>query len=67
MNYRTIANVFGTLLIVIGCSMVLPIACSLHYGEGDLHAIALSAVITVLMGLICHVPVSYTHLRAHET
>lgn len=51
MNYRTIAYVFGTLLIVIGCSMLLPILCSLYYNEGDFSAILLSAIISIVLGL----------------
>jgi trk system potassium uptake protein TrkH len=51
MNYRTIAYVLGTLLIVIGCSMIFPILCSLYYKEGDLFAILYSAIISVALGL----------------
>lgn len=51
MNYRTIAYVFGTLLIVIGCSMILPILCSVYYNEGDLNSIFISALISVVLGL----------------
>ena len=51
MNYRTIAYVLGTLSIVIGCSMIFPILCSLYYNEGDLFAILLSAIISVVLGL----------------
>ena len=51
MNYRTIAYVLGMLSIVIGCSMIFPILCSLHYNEDDLFAILLSAIISVLLGL----------------
>ena len=51
MNYRTIAYVFGTLLIVIGCSMALPILCSLYYNEGDFQAILISALISIALGL----------------
>ena len=51
MNYRTIAYVLGTLSIVIGCSMIFPILCSLYYNGGDLFAILLSAIISVVLGL----------------
>ncbi|MFC1863626.1 TrkH family potassium uptake protein [Thermodesulfobacteriota bacterium] len=54
MNYRTIAYVFGTLLIVIGCSMVFPIICSLYYNEGDFLAILFSAIISVALGLFLY-------------
>ena len=51
MNYATIANVLGKLLIVTGSSMVFPLICSLYYGEDDLFAIAVTGVITVGLGL----------------
>lgn len=50
MNYTTIINVLGKLLIVTGSSMVLPLICSLYYGEDDLKAIAISGVITISLG-----------------
>jgi trk system potassium uptake protein TrkH len=50
MNYKTIANVLGKLLIVTGSSMVFPLICSLYYGEDDLFAIAITGVITVALG-----------------
>ncbi len=53
MNYPTIANVLGKLLIVTGCSMVLPLICSAYYGENDLAAIFLSALITLVLGGLC--------------
>ena len=52
MNYRSIANVFGVLLVVTGCSMLLPVICSLLYGEDDLESLAISALIAVTVGLI---------------
>ena len=51
MNVGTIAYVLGTLLIVIGSSMVFPLACSLYYNEGDFFSILISALITIAMGL----------------
>ena len=50
MNYKTIANVLGKLLIVTGISMVFPMICSLYYQEDDLYAIAITAIITVCIG-----------------
>ena len=52
MNYTTTANVLGKLLIVTGSSMVFPVICSLYYGEDDLHAIAITGVITIGLGLM---------------
>ncbi|PHR29826.1 MAG: potassium transporter [Desulfotalea sp.] len=51
MNLSSIANVFGTLLIVTGCSMVLPALCSLYYGENDLVALLISMVVIVSAGI----------------
>ncbi len=50
MNYRSIANVFGVLLVVTGCSMILPIICSLYYGEKDVKSLAIAAFISVTCG-----------------
>ena len=52
MNYRSIANVFGVLMVVTGCSMALPVVCSLYYGEDDIKALAVSALVTILVGTI---------------
>ena len=51
MNLTSIANVFGTLLIVTGSSMLLPAVCSFYYGEDDLFAILISALIIVCAGI----------------
>ena len=51
MNYSTIANVLGKLLIVTGSSMVFPLICSLVYRENDLLAIAVTGIITIGLGL----------------
>jgi len=47
MNYKSIANILGKLLIVTGCSMLFPIICSLYYGENDLYAMTIVAIIIV--------------------
>jgi len=51
MNYPSIANVFGTLLLVTGCSMSLPAICSFLYGEDDFGSICIAAVIVISIGL----------------
>jgi len=52
MKYRAISNVLGKLLLVTGCSMLLPILCALFYpGEGDLPALTLSALLIAGAGL----------------
>lgn len=50
MNYRSIANVFGVLMVVTGCSMALPIGCSILYGDDDYQALAISALLAVVCG-----------------
>jgi trk system potassium uptake protein TrkH len=52
MNYRSIVNVFGVLLVVTGSSMVFPVLCSLLYGEDDLISLSISALIAITVGLI---------------
>ncbi len=48
MNVRAIAHVMGTLLLVTGGAMLLPLICAiLYWGEGDLGALALSVAIIV--------------------
>ncbi|MFK5953801.1 MAG: potassium transporter TrkG [Desulfobacterium sp.] len=51
MNYNTITNVLGKLMIVTGCSMAFPLICSLYYGENDLFPIGVTAIFTILIGL----------------
>ena len=50
MNYKTITNVLGKLLIVTGISMIFPLICSLYYRENDFYAIAITGIITVAIG-----------------
>lgn len=51
MRIQPILFVTGTLLLVIGAAMALPLACSLWYGESDSFAFALSMAITLAAGL----------------
>ncbi len=39
-------------MIVTGCSMLFPIICSLYYGEDDLYAISITAIILVGLGYL---------------
>lgn len=50
MNYKTIANVLGKLLIVTGYSTIFPLICSLYYGETDQYAIGITGIIIIGMG-----------------
>ena len=51
MHIYSILHVFGTLFLVTGFSMVLPLICALIYGEGDLAAIFISSLVTILLGM----------------
>ena len=43
LHRPAIVQVLGTLLLVTGASMALPLVCSLYYGGDDLPALAVSA------------------------
>lgn len=62
MNYAAIANVFGVLLIVTGCSLVLPIGCSVLYQENDLYALIVTAILLLIAGL----PLKYRYRHNSE-
>jgi trk system potassium uptake protein TrkH len=63
MNFGSIANVMGKLLIVTGSSMVLPVICALCYaGEGDLFALVASAILIVALGF----PLWWLHRNDYE-
>ncbi len=51
MHFSSIAYVLGTLLMVTGSSMSLPVLCSLYYHEGDLFSIFISGIIIIALGL----------------
>jgi trk system potassium uptake protein TrkH len=50
MHLFSILHVIGTLLLVTGGSMTLPVACSLIYGEGDFWALFISEVVILIIG-----------------
>ncbi|MBC2733743.1 MAG: TrkH family potassium uptake protein [Desulfobacteraceae bacterium] len=50
MHLFSILHVFGTLFMVTGISMALPLVCSLIYGEGDSSAILISAAVILFLG-----------------
>ncbi|MGD2269252.1 MAG: TrkH family potassium uptake protein [Desulfobacterales bacterium] len=62
MNFASIANVLGKLLIVTGSSMAFPLICSLYYQEDDLYAIFVAAILTILLGL----PIWWLFRKRHE-
>ncbi len=51
MHPYSILHVFGTLFMVTGISMVLPLICSLIYHEGDFLALFVSATLILFLGL----------------
>ena len=52
MRWRYIIHVVGILLLFLGLSMVIPLLCSLWYGDGSLVPICEAMVITFLTGLV---------------
>lgn len=51
INFKVIAHLVGSLVIICGVLMVITIPFSLYYQEGDLVPLALSSVITLICGL----------------
>ncbi len=52
MHYRSIANVLGTLLLVTAGALLLPVICTLFYGnEGDRPALLITAGMAAAVGL----------------
>ena len=51
MHFSSIAHVMGVLLLLTGCSMSLPIACSVFYQESDLYPLLYAAAISLGAGL----------------
>ena len=62
MHFSSIIHILGLLFIVTGSSMSLPLLCSLYYGESDLKAISISALITICAGL----PGWWIFRKSHE-
>jgi len=50
MNIRNIFYILGSFLFCLGLTMLIPLVCSLYYGDGDLKALGISFVITALTG-----------------
>ncbi len=62
MNFASIAHVLGTLLIVTGSSMALPLAWSIYDQGNDLFSIFISAILALLLGG----PLWWLYRRHHE-
>ncbi len=52
MNYKSISNILGKLMIVTGCSLFFPIICSLYYSEDDLSSLIITAIPTIAFGFL---------------
>lgn len=51
MNFPAISHVLGALLLFIGSTMLLPLACALIYNDGDALSLLMAMGITVGIGL----------------
>ncbi len=54
MNVKNIFYILGTLILFLGFAMLLPLFCSLYYGEGDAGVFICSIVITLSIGALVH-------------
>ena len=52
MNYQRIVYSLSIILLIIGLAMLLPLFCSLYYGETDSYALALSCGVIYLVGFL---------------
>ena len=50
MNYRSVVNVIGFILIFLGMSMIFSIGWALYYDDGGLVALFKSMTITTISG-----------------
>lgn len=53
MNYRMIVYIIGQIVRVVGVLMLLPLICSVIYGDGCVTAFAVPAALSVVLGTIC--------------
>jgi len=52
LNTAAICKVISSLMLVTGGSLILPIACSVIYGEDDLFSLVVSFVAIIILGLL---------------
>lgn len=52
MRLRLLSGVLGRLLVIIGLSLLVPMALALGYGDGDAPALGLAALLTVALGSV---------------
>ncbi|AEE90530.1 Trk system potassium uptake protein TrkH [Tepidanaerobacter acetatoxydans Re1] len=60
MNLNTVRYILGTLLIVLGISMVPSLGWSIYYGDSDINAFLFSIVAAIIVGVLLRVK---TYLR----
>jgi trk system potassium uptake protein TrkH len=46
MKIKPVLNTLGAFLFILGLTMLIPLACSLYYGENDTRSFVLSVIIT---------------------
>ncbi|MEA3470381.1 MAG: potassium transporter TrkG, partial [Thermodesulfobacteriota bacterium] len=54
MRVKNILYILGALLFFLGLTMLLPLLCSIYFGEGDYKALTVSMGITSLTGLLLY-------------
>lgn len=54
MRTKPVLHILGAFLFIIGLLMAIPLACALHYGEGDGQAFLLSLLTTSGTGLLLY-------------
>lgn len=50
MRFKILLNILGSLLTILGCSMILPILISFGYGGNDLNGFLFSSAICIIVG-----------------
>lgn len=50
MDFKAVLHVLSALLVFVGASLLFPVAFSVYYQDGDLHAILLSMAIMISVG-----------------
>ena len=54
MHFSSVIHILGFLLMFLAVAMLLPVAFSLYYGDGDHTALLISAAITLIFGFITY-------------
>jgi len=55
LNLNAVRYILGTLLLVLACSMVPSLVCSIYYGENDISAFLYSMACAICAGLLLRV------------